>query len=237
MSSDDPVALVTGSRKGIGRYLAEHLLRRGYRVIGCSRNPAEWKAESYRHIQADVTNEDQIKLLVRDISASYGRLDAAINNAGTASMNHALLTPASTFRNLLDSNMLGTFLVCREAAKLMRRRRFGRIVNFSSVAVPLRLEGQAAYVASKCAVVGFSQTLAREVADFGITVNVVSPGPVDTDMIRGVPKEKIDRLLRSLPVKRLTSFTDIANVVDFFLCAKSEAITGQVVNLNGTPNV
>jgi 3-oxoacyl-[acyl-carrier protein] reductase len=177
-----------------------------------------------------------VKALLREVSSAHGRLDALINNAGAASMNHVLLTPVSTVEKLMNTNVLGTWLVSRESAKLMQQRKYGRIVNFSSVAVPMRLAGQAIYAAAKCAVVGLSQVMAREVAEFGITVNVVGPPPVATDMIRGVPQEKIDKLLDSMPIKRLGTMEDIANVIDFFLRPESAAVTGQVIYLNGVPN-
>jgi 3-oxoacyl-[acyl-carrier protein] reductase len=96
MPDNGLVALVTGARKGIGRFLAEHLLQQGYRVMGCSRNPADWQAKGFTHVEADVSDEQQVKALMREIRQSCGRLDVAINNAGVASMNHMLLTPVST---------------------------------------------------------------------------------------------------------------------------------------------
>jgi len=234
--ADRAVALVTGARTGIGRHLAEHLIQRGYLVVGCSRERADWDAEGFTHVRADVTDETQVGALVREIRKKHGRLDAVINNAGAASMNHVLLTETNTVRRVMDTNVLGTFLVSREGAKLMRRRRYGRIVNLGSAVVPLRLAGEAVYVASKAAVVSLTQVMARELAEFGITVNVVGPGPTATGMLRGVPKDKIDRVVGLLPAKRLTTYEDVANVVDFFLRPESGAITGQVIYLGGVPN-
>src|SRR5690606_25682675 len=131
--------------------------------------------------ELDVADEAAVAELFAAVRRDYGRLDHLINNAGVASMNHSLLTPVDAVDRLLRTNVEGTFLFCREAAKLMKKRRFGRIVNFSTVAVPLRLEGEAAYVASKAAVEGLSKVLAGEFAPFGVTVNVVGPVPVDTD--------------------------------------------------------
>jgi 3-oxoacyl-[acyl-carrier protein] reductase len=126
--------------------------------------------------------------------------------------------------------------VSREAAKLMQKRKFGRVVNFSTIAVPMRLSGHAAYVASKAAVENLSQVMAREVADYGITVNVVGATPIATDMNRGVPQETMDKLIAQFPIKRMGTFEDVANVVDFFLRRESSAVTGQVVVLGGVPN-
>ncbi len=233
----NPVALVTGSRKGIGRALVEHLLERGYQVIGCSRQEAGWEAEGFLHIQTDVSDEAQVKSLFREIKRRYGRLDAAINNAAVTSMNHILLTPAASVEKMMNANVLGTFLVSREAAKLMRKRNYGRIVNISSLAVPMRLAGQSAYVASKAAVESLSQVMARELAEYGITVNVVGPSPIETDMIRGLAKDKVEHLIGAMAIKRMGTFADVANVMDFFLRPESGAVTGQVVYLGGIPNV
>ncbi len=115
----------------------------------------------------------------------------------------------------------------------MRQSGGGRIVNFSTVAVPLALEGEAAYVASKSAVEALTRTLAREFAPFGIRVNAVGPTPVDTDLIRAVPKDKIEALLRRQPLPRLGTYEDVANVVDFFLAPASDFVTGQVIYLGG----
>lgn len=233
MKEESPVALVTGARKGIGRFLAQYLQEQGYEVIGCSREPSDWKAERYIHIQTDVTDENQVSSLIRKIDKRFGRLYAVINCAGAASMNHAILTPAATLDKLMATNVRGSFLVSREAAKLMRKARCGRIVNISSIAVPMRLEGQAAYVASKGAVELLSQVMSRELAGYGITVNVIGPTPIETDMLRGVPSKKIEQLIQLLSIKRIGTMKDIANVVDFFLRQESDAITGQVLYLGG----
>lgn len=227
------VALITGARKGIGRFLAEHYVRKGFIVEGCSRSQPDWFLEEYTHHCVDVTDEQQVKNLLSSISNRHGRLDILINNAGIASMNHVLLTPASMVDKIMATNFRGTFLLCREAAKLMSKRRFGRIVNLGSVAVPLRLEGEAVYAASKSAVVTLTQILAFELAEFGITCNTIQPTPIETDLIRNVPKEKIDRILNRLAIKRLGTFEDVANVVDFFIKPESSYITGQVITLGG----
>ena len=230
-----PVALVTGAGRGIGRALAEHLLDHGYQVVGCSRREAGWAADGFLHLRADVTDESAVKALFREIKRRQGRLDVVINNAAVASMNHVLLTPAASVQKMLSVNVTGTFLVSRESAKLMRKRGYGRIVNISSMAVPLRLAGQAGYVASKAAVESLSQVMARELAEYGITVNVIGPSPIDTDMLRGLPKDKVKYLVGNMPVQRMGTYADVANVLDFFLGQGSDAVTGQVVYLGGIP--
>lgn len=230
---DQPVALITGTRKGIGRFLAEHLVRQSLIVEGCSRQPADWSLENYTHHLADVADETQVKSMLASIHKRHGRLDILINNAGIASMNHVLLTPDAAVAKIMATNFHGTFLLCREAAKLMRRRKYGRIVNLSTVAVPLRLEGESIYAASKGAVETFTRVLARELAEFGITCNVVAPTPIETDLIRSVPKDKIDAIVQRLAVKRLGRFEDVANVIDFFIRPESDYVTGQVIYLGG----
>lgn len=228
-----PVTLITGTRKGIGRSLAERYVGLGHAVIGCSRSEPEWTLDGYTHHIADVSDEKAARKIVSSIRKAHGRLDILINNAGIAMMNHSLLTPASAVRDVFETNLLGTFVFCREAAKLMKKNSFGRIVNFSTVAVPLHLEGEAAYVASKAAVVSLTQVLAREFAEYGITVNAVGPTPVQTDLIGAVPAEKIDALLARQAISRLGTLDDVANVVDFFIRPESGFITGQVLYLGG----
>jgi 3-oxoacyl-[acyl-carrier protein] reductase len=148
-------------------------------------------------------------------------------------MNHILLTPTRVARNILETNFVGTFLCSREAAKLMKRNGFGRIVNFATVATPLKLEGEAVYASSKAAVTSFTQIAAKELASFGITVNAVGPTPIKTDLIKSVPEDKINNLLQSQAIKRLGEFSDVANVIDFFIRPESDFITGQVIFLGG----
>jgi 3-oxoacyl-[acyl-carrier protein] reductase len=231
--AESRLALITGARKGIGRRLAEHLQQQGWLVEGCSREAPDWRLDGVTHHRLDVGDEAAVRALLADIQRRHGRLDALINNAGLAAMNHALLTPGATLDRLLATNVRGTFLCCREAARLMRRRGAGRIVNISSVAVPFKLEGEAAYAASKGAVETLSQVLAREFAPFGITVNVVGPPPIETDLIRNLPPEKIQQLVQRLAIKRLGRFEDVANVIDFFLRPESDYVTGQIIYLGG----
>lgn len=226
------VIIITGSRKGIGRFLAEHYCNMGFLVMGCSRESSDYTHQNYRHFCVDVVDEVAVKKMFYDIAINLGRVDVLINNAGIASMNHILLTPVETVRKITDTNFIGTFLFCREAARLMRKMG-GRIVNFATVATPLNLEGEAIYAASKAAVESLTRILARELAPFRITVNAVGPTPVKTDLIRSVPKDKMESLLARQAIKRFGEFHDISNVIDFLIKPESEFVTGQIVFLGG----
>ena len=227
------VILITGARKGIGRALVEHYLRRGCTVVGCSRKEADFNHDRYAHYCLDVSDENAIQQMFADIAAKSGRLEVLINNAGIASMNHVLLTSPAKAREIVETNFIGTFLMCREAARLMKKNNFGRIVNVASVATPLKLEGEAVYAASKAAVISFTQVAAKELASFGITVNAIGPTPIETDLIKSVPKEKLDQLISLQAIKRLGTFDDVANLIDFLIRPESDFITGQVIFLGG----
>jgi 3-oxoacyl-[acyl-carrier protein] reductase len=231
--NNQQIMLITGTRKGIGQYLVQHYVNKGFQVIGCSRTEIDYAFDNYQHFCLDVVDEKKVKNMFAHIRKTYGRLDVLINNAGIASMNHVVLTPIKTVNNVLNTNVVGTFLFCREAAKLMRKNHYGRIVNFSTVATPLKLEGEAIYAASKAAILSLTEVLARELAEFGITVNSVGPTPIETDLIRSVPKEKIERLLARQAISRFGTFADISNVIDFFIQQESEFVTGQNLYLGG----
>ena len=225
--------LITGTRKGIGREVAGYYLSKGDKVIGCSRKPSDLSHENYTHYQLDVTNEAAVLDLFKDIKKNGGGLDVLVNNAGIASMNHSFLTPLSTAKNILETNVIGTFLFSREAAKLMKKKNWGRIINFVTFAIPFKLEGEAIYAASKAAVVTLTEILSKEFSDYGITVNAVAPPAVQTDLIKGVPKEKIDRLLKRQSIHRFGKPEEICNVIDFFIKEESDLITGEVIYMGG----
>lgn len=233
MESDKKIMIITGTRKGIGRYLVKYYIDKGYTVIGCSRGESTLESDSYEHFCLDVADELAVTTMVRRTYKNYGKIDILINNAGTASMNHILLTPLTSVESIFRTNMFGTFLFCREVAKVMSKREFGRIINVATVATPLKLEGEAIYAASKAAVVSFTQILAREVAPYNITCNAVGPTPVATDLIGSVDQEKIQRLIDLQAIKRMGEFKDISNTIDFFIKMESDFITGQVIYLGG----
>ncbi len=231
--SNDRIMLITGASRGIGKYLVEYYVSGGFKVIGCSRKPVDFAYDTYLHYCLDVSDESAVIKMFGEIKEKFKRLDILINNAGIASMNHIFLTPLKTVRDIYSTNVFGAFLFCREAAKLMQINRFGRIVNFATVATPLKLEGEAIYSSSKAAVVSLTEILARELADYGITINAVGPTPIKTDLIRSVPEEKLEALVNRQAIRRYGEFEDVSNVIDFFIKPESEFVTGQVIYLGG----
>jgi 3-oxoacyl-[acyl-carrier protein] reductase len=231
--SQQAVMLITGTRKGIGKYLVDYYRERGWIIYGCSREPADFAYDNYYHFCLNVSDEEKVKAMFAEIGRREGRLDVLINNAGVASMNHVILTPLATVHRVLNTNVVGTFLFTREAAKLMMKRKWGRIVNFATVATAMKLQGEAIYASSKAAICNLTEIMARELGDLGITVNAVGPTPTKTDLIKSVPKEKIDRLLEQQAVHRFGEFPDITNVIDFFIRPESDFVTGQVIYLGG----
>jgi 3-oxoacyl-[acyl-carrier protein] reductase len=230
------VVIITGTSKGIGYNLAKHYLDKGWTVAGCSRGESTIEHERYQHTSLDVGDEKAVTAMVRKVHSDNGRIDGLLNNAGIASMNASLLTPGRTLEGVFRTNTFGSFYFAREASKLMLKQDSGRIVFFTTVARPLRLEGEIAYAASKAAVESITQILSRELAPSGITVNAVGPTPVETDLIRGVSDEAIQRLLERQAIRRLGDFADVSNVVDFFLQPESSFITGQIIYLGGVEN-
>lgn len=225
--------IITGSRKGIGRFMAEYYLEKGYRVIGCSRGESDLEHPNYDYHQLDVSDETSVKKMVLAVQKKYGKIDYLINNAGIASMNHSFLTPLHIVEKIFKTNVFGTFLFCREAGKIMSKKKFGRIVNLTTFAVPFKLEGEALYAASKAAVTVMAEALAREYAEFGITVNAVAPPAVQTDLIKNVQMEKLEKLLQRQAIHRFGHAKDVCNTIDFFLKDESSMVTGQTVYLGG----
>jgi len=225
--------LITGASRGLGRALADHLLSQGARVVGCSRGKSAVAHENYVHFQADVTEASDVRRLLVEVRGRLGGLDALINNAGVGRMLPVALTPLETAKGVMETNFLGTFLVTHGAIRLLCKSPAGRIVNFSSVAVPLRLAGEAVYAAAKAAVESFTRVLAKELGPMGITCNAIGPSPIRTDLLRNVPEEKLQALIDQQAIRHWAEPRDVANVVDFFLRPESRMVTGQVLYLGG----
>ena len=225
--------IITGNRKGIGRYLTEFYLQKGYNIVGCSRSDSDLVHPSYRHVICDVADELSAKKVVKISKKEFGGVDILINNAGIASLNHSLLTPGRTVKKVFETNFYGSFFFSRERAKHMTKKKTGRIVNFSTVAVPMNLDGEMVYASSKAAIEKMTKILAKELASYNITVNAIGPTPILTDLLKVVPKDKVEELLQKQAIKRLGSFEDIENVISFFLKDNSSYISGQILYLGG----
>ena len=230
------VVVITGTSKGIGKAMALYYLNKNFVVAGCSRSSSSIDDENYRHFELDITDEKAVVSMVRAIRKEFKKIDILINNAGIASMNHILTTSNESISKLFNTNFLGTFLFTREVAKVMMKEKYGRVINFSTIAKPLRLEGEAVYAASKAAIESFTQTSSKELSSFNITVNAIGPTPIETDLIKAVPKDKIEDLLNKQTIKRFGTFEDIINVIDFFIDDRSSFITGQIIYLGGVNN-
>lgn len=235
------VFIISGSSRGIGKALSQHYLGCGDIVVGCARSTSDIAHKNYRHFILDINDEKAVVAMVRAAKKEFGKIDICLNNAGMASMNHILTTSYESAKRLVDVNFLGTFLLSREVAKAMISNKIsnknsaksGVIINFSSVATPLYLEGEAIYAASKAACENLTKTMAKELASYSIRVNAIALTPVQTDLIKAVPKDKIKALLEQQAIKRFGEFGDIINVIDFFISQKSDFITGQIITLGG----
>ena len=229
---DKKIIVITGSRKGIGKYLSEYYLKSAL-VIGCSRKDSSIRQNNYIHYNVDVSDEIGVVNMIKDVVKRFKRVDILINNAGIAAMNHIMLTPMDAATDIIKTNLLGTFIFIREVSKVMARQKWGRIVNISTIAVPLSLEGESIYVASKAAVENITKIASRELAPFNITVNTIGIAPLMTDLIKTVPKEKINKIVSMMGIKRLAKYSDVSNVIDFYIKDESDYISGQNIYLGG----
>lgn len=233
MHNQLPVTLISGTSRGVGKELAKYYCDLNHIVIGCSRSTTDFQHKNYVHITADISKEDDIINIFKYIRLNYKRLDNLINNAGIASINTSLLTPYNIAENIFKVNFLASFLFAREASKLMMKNKFGRIINIGSVDIPLKVDGNALYAASKSAVEVYSSILAKEVASYGITVNTIALTPIKTTLLQDIQTDKIDMVINMLTLKRYAKISDITNVIDFFMKKESEFITSQIISLGG----
>lgn len=222
--------LITGASRGLGRALAEHFSAAGHDVLGISRSAFRADFESR---EADVSDAQALKRLSGELLSEGRQVSVLINAAGVASMNLALMTPSTSAERIIRTNLLGTIFACQQIAPHMVRQRRGAIINFSTIAVSLALEGESVYGASKAGVESFSRTLARELSNFGITVNCVAPGPIATELIRGVSPSKIQTIIERQIQRRQFTPADVCELVDLLISEKARGLTGQVFHLGG----
>jgi 3-oxoacyl-[acyl-carrier protein] reductase len=227
------VVVVTGARKGLGRMIAGYFLGEGADVVGLSRGKGSIMAPTYVHTRLDVGDADAVRKVFIEIGRKHGRVDILINNAAVLTSMHAMLMPAMRAEEMVRTNFLAVLYVAREAAKLMRKRKFGRIINIGSMAVALEPIGDSVYAATKAASMTLSAVLAKEFASYGVTVNTLAVTAFETDMLDQLPREKVDAVIAGLPLPRYPTAEDITNVVDFFASPRSSYVTAQTVYLGG----
>jgi 3-oxoacyl-[acyl-carrier protein] reductase len=225
--------LVTGSSRGIGRLLAEHFLAEDAQVIGVARGEASLQHERYRHFRTDLADPAALRALFGQLRRDYERLDIVINNAAVLTSQYAMIMPAASAQAMLAVNLLAPFLVSREAAKLMRKSRWGRILNIGSMAASLEPEGDSVYAASKAGLATLANVMAKEFAAMNVTCNTLAITAIETDMLGQLPRDKIDAVVARLPIPRYATADDILNAVDFFVSERSGYITAQTLCLGG----
>lgn len=228
------VMLISGTRQGIGRYLAEHYLALGWQVLGCSRQFCELSHKHYHHYQLDIGDETALKEMFAHLRKTYRRLDVLVNNAGVTAKGLVSLLSHESIEQTLRINTQASMLMAREALRLMRKTPNSRIVNISSIHVPLNFPGASVYSASKAALEQFGHVMAREVFSQGITVNTLSLSVVDStgmadDLEEGTAEAILDQTISKT---RLTS-TDISHALDFLISEKARLITGQTLYVGG----
>lgn len=238
MGMKNKVALVTGGTRGIGRAIAVDLKKAGCKVIA-SYHGNEEAAQAFRKetgievMRFDVADFDQCSQAVKDIEAKTGTVDILINNAGITRDGFLHKMGAESWHVVIETNLTSLFNMSRVVIEGMRARGFGRIINISSINGQVGQVGQANYSAAKAGVIGFTKALARESANKGITVNTIAPGYIETDMVKAVPQNVLDKIIEKIPVGRLGQPSEIARAVCFLAAEESGFITGETLSVNG----
>ena len=243
MLLDGKCALVTGASRGIGRAVALKLASEGAKVaLNFAGNEAAADAVKQEIeaaggeailVKADVANEAAVQDMVQKTADAFGRIDILVNNAGITRDGLLARMKEEDWDAVLSTNLKGVFLTTKAAAKLMMKQRAGRIVNMASVVGVTGNAGQANYSAAKAGVIGFTKTIAKELASRGITANAVAPGFIDTDMTAGLPDKAKEAALSGIPLGRMGTPEDIAAAVLFLVSDQASYITGQVLNVDG----
>ena len=229
----DRVVVVTGARKGVGKALANYFLDQGARVFGLSRGNEESQDPNYFPIAVDVSKAKEVQDVFLKISKMVPAVDIVINNAAVLTSQYSMIMPAVNAQAMVDTNLLGTFFVSREAANMMRKAKKGRIINIGSMAASLEPMGDSIYAACKAGVSTLANVMAKEFSSFNVTCNTLGITAIESDMLAQLPREKIDAIIAGLPVPRFARPEDICNVVDFFASDRSDYITAQTIFLGG----
>ena len=236
---DGEIALVTGASRGIGAAIAAALAAAGATVVGTATSKAGADAisatlgDAGRGIVMDVADGDSVAAALQDIQAHEGSPTILVNNAGVTRDNLLMRMKQEEWDDVIATNLTGIYSVCKACLRGMMKAKKGRIINIASVVGVMGNPGQSNYAATKAGMIGFSKSLAREIGSRGITVNVVAPGFVDTDMTRELTQENRDGMLAQVPLGRLGDTADIANAVLFLASAGGAYITGETLHVNG----
>ena len=239
MNLSGKIALVTGASRGIGRAIAEKLVACGATVIGTAttENGAEaisqYLGQNGKGLALNVTDEASIESVISTVKAEFGDIDILVNNAGITRDNLLMRMKEDEWQDILDTNLTSVFRLSKALMRTMMKKRYGRIITIGSVVGTMGNAGQANYAAAKAGLIGFSKSLAREVASRGITVNVVAPGFIETDMTAALTDEQKALTLAQVPVGRLGQPTEIANAVAFLASDEASYITGETLHVNG----
>ena len=222
--------IVTGASRGLGQAITERLIERGEEVIGLARNTSGLNINA---IECDVSDYASVKNASKEVKRMKKPVKAFINAAGVASMNMAVTTDELTVQKLIQTNLVGTIYCCQLFAPIMLRHKQGSFINFSTIAVALALKGESVYAASKAGVESFSRTFAREMADFNVRVNCIAPGPIRTDLLRGITDIQIEKITSQQVIQRQFQKSDVCDLVELLLDEKATSLSGQVLNIGG----
>lgn len=237
------IALVTGASRGIGRAIALELASKGAKVVvnyAGSEDKAQAVVEEIEalgtaafKIQADVASEADVKKMVKEVINQYGRLDILVNNAGITKDNLLMRMKEAEFDQVINTNLKGCFLCMKTVTRQMMKQRSGRIINVASIVGVSGNPGQANYVAAKAGVIGLTKSTAQELASRNILVNAVAPGFISTDMTDALNDEQKEKILNLIPLAKLGTAADVANVVRFLASEDANYITGQTIHIDG----